>query len=124
MSSVVLDGMATAFPSVPEQANLGLWSEQISNDNGTFTEPIVLTLTSEGNYSSSGFTFTFDKYNNIFATHINIHWYRISGEEIIDLGEENFYPDNAVYSCLKKVEFFNKVVITFYSINMPQIRLS
>ena len=121
--SVVLDGMATAFPSVPENANLGLWSEQISNDNGTFTEPIVLTLTSEGNYSSSGFTFTFDKYNNIFATHINIHWYRISGEEIIDLGEENFYPDNAVYSCLKKVEFFNKVVITFYSINMPQNRL-
>ena len=121
--SVVLDGTATAFPSVPEQSNLGLWSEQISNDNGTFTEPIVLTLTSEGNYSSSGFTFTFDKYNNIFATHINIHWYRISGEEIIDLGEENFYPDNAVYSCLKKVEFFNKVVITFYSINMPQNRL-
>ena len=121
--SVVLDGMATAFPSVPENANLGLWSEQISNDNGTFTEPIVLTLTSEGNYSSSGFTFTFDKYNNIFATRINIHWYRISGEEIIDLGEENFYPDNAVYSCLKKVEFFNKVVITFYSINMPQNRL-
>ena len=121
--SVVLDGTATAFPSVPENANLGLWSEQISNDNGTFTEPIVLTLTSEGNYSSSGFTFTFDKYNNIFATHINIHWYRISGEEIIDLGEENFYPDNAVYSCLKKVEFFNKVVITFYSINIPQNRL-
>ena len=119
----VLDGTATAFPSVPENANLGLWSEQISNDNGTFTEPIVLTLTSEGNYSSSGFTFTFDKYSNIFATHINIHWYRISGEEIIDLGEENFYPDNAVYSCLKKVEFFNKVVITFYSINMPQNRL-
>ena len=119
----VLDGTATAFPSVPENANLGLWSEQISNDNGTFTEPIVLTLTSEGNYSSSGFTFTFDKYNNIFATRINIHWYRISGEEIIDLGEENFYPDNAVYSCLKKVEFFNKVVITFYSINMPKNRL-
>lgn len=121
--SVVLDGTATALPSNPETANIGLWSEQISNDDGTFTEPIVLTLTSEGNYSSSGFTFTFDKYNNIFATHINIHWYRISGEEIIDLGEENFYPDNAVYSCLKKVEFFNKVVITFYSINMPQNRL-
>ena len=56
--SVVLDGTAQAFPSVPENANLGLWSEQISNDDGTFTEPIVLTLTSEGNYSSSGFTFT------------------------------------------------------------------
>ena len=49
----VLDGTATAFPSVPEQANLGLWSERITNNNGLFVdengnaEPIVLTLTSE-----------------------------------------------------------------------------
>ena len=44
----VLDGTASAFPSVPEQANLGLWSEQLSNDDGTFTEPIVLELQSVG----------------------------------------------------------------------------
>ena len=34
----VLDGTATAFPSVPEQANLGLWSERISNDSGFFVD--------------------------------------------------------------------------------------
>ena len=70
--SVVLDGTASAFPSVPEQANLGLWSERITNENGLFVdengneEPIILTLTSKGQYSSQGLTFTFDTYNQIY----------------------------------------------------------
>ena len=123
--SVVLDGTAQAFPSMPENANLGLWSEQISNDDGTFTEPIVLTLTSEGQYSSQGFTFTFDTYNQIYPTHINIKWYR-NGQLIVDDGKSmniDFYPDNAFYFCRNFVENYNKVVITFYSLNMPKNRL-
>ena len=122
----VLDGTATAFPSVPEQANLGLWSEQLSNVDGTFTEPIVLTLTSEGQYSSQGLTLTFDTYNQIYPTHINVKWYR-NGEIIKDKeGKEqniDFYPDNAFYFCRNQVENYNKVVITFYSLNMPKNRL-
>ena len=128
----VLDGTATAFPSVPEQANLGLWSERISNDSGFFVdengkkEPIVLTLTSEGQYSSQGLTFNFDTYNQIYPTHINVKWYR-NGEIIRDENEQpqdkNFYPDNAFYFCRNKVENYNKVVITFYSLNMPKNRL-
>lgn len=124
--SVVLDGTAQAFPSVPEQANLGLWSEQISNDDGTFTEPIVLTLTSEGQYSSQGFTFTFDTYNQIYPTLINIKWFRYADgtmEELSPDGGVNFYPDNAFYFCRNFVENYNKVVITFYSLNMPKNRL-
>jgi hypothetical protein len=117
--SVVLDGEASAFPSAPEDANLGWWSDQISGDDGVFVEPIVLTLTSNGRYSSSGFTFTFDKYNQIYPTHLNIHWYR--GSE--DLGQVDFYPDNAFYSCLNRVESFDKVVITFTALNMPKNRL-
>ena len=122
----VLDGTATAFPSVPEQANLGLWSEQISNDDGTFTEPIVLTLTSEGQYSSQGLTFTFDTYNQIYPTHINIKWFRYAEGTMTELspdGGVNFYPDNAFYFCRNQVENYNKVVITFYSLNMPKNRL-
>ena len=122
----VLDGTAQAFPSVPENANLGLWSEQISNDDGTFTEPIVLTLTSEGQYSSQGFTFTFDTYNQIYPTHINIKWFRYADgtmEELSPDGGVDFYPDNAFYFCRNFVENYNKVVITFYSLNMPKNRL-
>ena len=122
----VLDGTASAFPSMPENTNLGLWSEQISNDDGTFTEPIVLTLTSEGQYSSQGFTFTFDTYNNIYPTRINIKWFRYAGGTMTELspdGGVNFYPDNAFYFCRNQVKNYNKVVITFYSLNMPKNRL-
>lgn len=119
----VLDGTATAFPSVPEQANLGLWSEQISNDDGTFTEPIVLELESVGQYSSQGLTLTFDTYNGIFATRTGIKWLRITDEGIETLAEQEFTPDNAFYFCRNFVENYNKVVITFYSINMPKNRL-
>ena len=121
--SVVLDGTASAFPPMPENANLGLWSEQISNDDGTFTKPIVLELKSEGQYSSQGFTFTFDTYNNIFATRLSIKWIRITDEGITTLDEKEFTPDNAFYFCRNKVENYNKVVITFYSLNMPKNRL-
>lgn len=128
----VLDGTAQAFPSMPEQANLGLWSERISNDKGLFVdgegnaEPIVLTLTSEGQYSSQGLTFTFDTYNQIYPTHINIKWFRYAGGTMTELspdGGVNFYPDNAFYFCRNQVENYNKIVITFYSLNMPKNRL-
>ena len=121
--SVVLDGTAQAFPSVPEQVNLGLWSEQISNDDGTFTEPIVLELESVGQYSSQGLTLTFDTYNGIFATRVGIKWLRITDEGIITLDEKEYNPDNAFYFCRNFVENYNKVVITFYSLNMPKNRL-
>lgn len=119
----VLDGTAIAFPSVPENANLGLWSKRISNNDGTFTEPIVLTLTSEGQYSSQGFTFTFDTYNQIYATRLSIKWLRITDEGIETLDEKEFTPDNAFYFCRNHVSNYNKVVITFYSLNMPKNRL-
>jgi hypothetical protein len=119
----VLDGTAEAFPSVPKNANLGLWSEQISNDDGTFTEPIVLELESVGQYSSQGLTLTFDTYNGIYANRLNIKWLRITDEGITTLAEQEFTPDNASYFCRNKVENYNKVVITFYSLNMPKNRL-
>ena len=121
--SVVLDGTATAFPSLPENANLGLWSEQISNDDGTFTEPIVLELESVGQYSSQGLTLTFDTYNGIFATRLRIKWLRITDEGTTTLDEKEYTPDNAFYFCRNFVENYNKVVITFYSLNMPKNRL-
>lgn len=128
---VVLDGTATAFPSVPDQANLGLWSERISNDSGFFVnengkkEPIILTLTSDGQYSSQGLTFIFDTYNQIYPTHINIKWYR-NGQLIVDDGKSmniDFYPDNAYYFCRNKVNNYDKVVVEFHSLNMPKNRL-
>lgn len=121
--SVALDGTASAFPSVPENANLGLISNQLSDENGVFAEPITLTLSTDKLYSSIGLTLTFDTYNYIYANHINIKWIRSTTESIETLADENFYPDTAFYFCNKPVDAYNKIVITFYSINMPYNRL-
>ena len=119
----VLDGTAEAFPSVPENANLGLISNQLSDENGTFAEPITLTLSTDKLYSSIGLTFTFDTYNDIYANRINVKWIRSTTEGIETLVDEIFYPDTAFYFCNKPVDAYNKIVITFYSINMPYNRL-
>lgn len=121
--SVILDGKATAFPSDPENSNIGLWSEQISDTNGVFANPIVLELKSEGQYSSQGLSLTFDTYNNIFATKLSIKWFRvIDGSETL-LDEKEFVPDKASYFCQNKVDNCNKIIIIFYSLNMPENRL-
>lgn len=118
-----LDGTALPVPSDVRSANVGMWSEQISGEQGEFANPIVLTMESDGNYTSAGLTLTFDKQNSIFPTNINIHWYRVSGEETTDLGEKNFSPNDSVYFCENRVEAYNKIVITFYTLNMPKNRL-
>lgn len=123
LNLMVLDGGGQPFPNSPENENMGIWSKQISNDDGTFTEPIILTLSSVGQYSSQGFTFTFDTYNNVYPRSINIHWWRVIDGVETDLGEKIFAPDSAFYFCQNQVKNFNKVVITFYSLNMPRNRL-
>lgn len=120
----VLDGTAVALPPDPMTANIGLWSEQLSNDDGTFEIPITVTLTSEGQYSSQGFTFTFDKFNEIYPTKLTIQWFRVTSEGIEDLsGAQEFFPDSGVYFCRNQIENFNKIVIKFYKLNMPYNRL-
>ena len=121
--SVVLDGTASAFPSVSENANLGLWSKQISQEDGSFQRPIVLELESAGQYTSQGLMLTFDTDNGIFANRLSIKWLRITDEGITPLSEIEFSPDSASFYCKNFVENYNKIVITFYSINMPQNRL-
>lgn len=117
--SVLLDSSASAFPAYPSAENMGLWSGQISGEDGSFLTPIVLTLESSGQYSSQGITFTFDTFNSIFCNELNIKWYR-NGELIEDA---DFQPNSAFYFCRKKVENYDKLVITFSKLNMPYNRL-
>ncbi len=117
--SVPLDGNSEVFPSDTSDARLGLWSNSISGSDGWFETPVVLSLTASGQYSSQGITLTFDMYNDIFATDINIKWYR-AGTVLSDM---DFTPDRAAYFCRNFVENYDKVEITFRAINMPGNRL-
>ena len=49
--SVLLDGETELLPQNYDGLNIGLVSENISETDGTFTEPIVLTLERQGQYT-------------------------------------------------------------------------
>lgn len=115
----LLDEASAPFPDDAESAKLGLWSKQLADESGNFTTPIVLELTANDLYTSVGISLEFDTFNNIFANNVNIKWYR--NEEL--LSDMDFAPDAALYVCFNKVEYYNKVVITFYSLNVPLNRL-
>ena len=115
----LLNGKSIALPEDLQGENTGLWSVQLSDINGIFADPIVLEYVADGQYKSQGFSFTFDEDNNIYCNHLKIEWYR-SNEQI---DAQDFYPDNAFYFCQKRVDNFDKVIIRFYSLNLPHNRL-
>lgn len=118
--STVLDGNSGLFPSdILEKQRLGFWSDTISDDMGNFSNPIEITFVANEKYISSGITLCFNKKDNIYCNNLNIKWYN---DDLL-IADENFQPDNYLYSCVNHVEYYNKVVITFYSINMPKNRL-
>ncbi len=114
-----LDGSAELFPDAPEDESMGLWSDQLSGDNGVFATAIQLTLTAAGQYTSQGFTFTFDTHNNIYPRDAYVAWYR-NGQTI---DSADFSITSAFFFFQRKVENFDKVVFEFYNLNMPKNRL-
>lgn len=120
----LLDGSGTPFPESPENEDMGYWSRQASFDAKNTLHPyIVFTLTSEGQYTSQGLTFTFDTAANVFPTQLNIKWYRDTSAGLELLADVEFKPDNAVYFCKQYVENYNRIVITFKYLNMAHARL-
>ena len=120
---VALDNSTVPIPQNAEKENIGFWSNEISNEEGRFERYIVLTLTSKDLYSSQGLTFTFDVDKQIYSTTMKIFWYRVTEEGEEKLAEGVFLPDSAKFVCDKYVENYNKIVIEFYTINMPHNRL-
>lgn len=117
--STSLDGSCLLVSGSRKKENVGWWSNQISDDDGTFEYPIVMTATAQALYSSIGITLIFDEENNLYANDINIKWYK--DDEL--LSDKYFTPDSANYFCANRVDYYNKIVVTFYQINMPKNRL-
>lgn len=110
-----LDGSFKVFPDNPENTTWGFWSNSISGADGTFTVPIVLTLSFVNLHESIGLSFEFNPYDNSYPNNLNIKWYQ--GDTL--LYDVDFIPDNWRYSCMQKVVNYNKIVMTFKSMNKP-----
>lgn len=97
------------FPNHPENVTWGLFSKQISKENGVFERPVVLMLVLSALYSSVGLTMEFDPYGPTWCCDLEIQWWR-SGDVI---NTQAFQPDGWQYSCLAEVHNFDMVTITF-----------
>ena len=118
LNSMILDGGAEFLPE-NAIADIGFISDRMSGENGDFETPIVIDLTADETFTSSGITIVFDEAKNIYASHLNIKWY--NGQTI--LADADFAPTSANYFCNKKVEFYNRIVISFLALNAPFNRL-
>lgn len=119
LNQFLLDGSQRVLPDDLTGIPIGLWSNQLSGDDGSFATPLTLTMTATGLFSSQGITLTFDPDVGVYATAVNIKWY--NGSTL--LCDEDFTPDSAVYFCSRKVDNYSKVVLTFTAINFPLCRL-
>lgn len=118
LNSMILDGGANFLPD-QGLADISFISDEMSDEEGNFQTPIVWEFISNDTFASIGLSFLFDELKNIFATHVNIKWY--NGSTLLE--DADFYPTSARYFCNKTVRFFNRISVTFYSLNVPFNRL-
>lgn len=97
------------FPDQPDGLTWGLFSRQMSGEDGTFATPITLVLTLSALYSSVGITLEFDPYGPTWCCDLQIQWWRAGAL----IQTQNFQPDSWQYFCNAEVRSFDMVTITF-----------
>jgi len=107
----VLDGKSE---NMGENIDVAWWSLGMSDENGEFETPPVMTIDFEQVHSSLGLTLTFSKY--AYCNSLKIQYYDSNNTL---LSEETFAPDNYEYFCEDVVDNYSKIIITFYSTNIP-----
>lgn len=114
--SVILDGSGISLPKEKNDVNLGIWSEQISGEDGYFENPIVLYLNSKEYYTSSGITLNF---GDIFPSLVNVKWLRDT--QIIS--DKTFEPNSSTYFFNNAVSHYNGLIFEFVKMSLPFNRL-
>lgn len=120
LNAGLLDGNALHLTPDDTKGKIAFRTSELADDDGVYETPPVLTFAASGLYTSQGITIQFDTAINRYARSLNIKWYKDG--ELLD--DKDFEPDSASYYCVNKVEEYNKLVITFYSVNMPRNRLT
>lgn len=93
---------------------VGYWSKAMSDSQGEFATPPVMTINFSQVHSSIGLTLTFSKY--AYCNNLKIQYYD-SVDSLIS--ENTYYPDDYEYFCEDTVANYKKIIITFYSTNIP-----
>lgn len=100
-----LDG---TFDKYYEQSTIAFWSTEISGDDGAFAAEPAITIAFDQQYSSMGISFVFDDAVGDYVSLLNIKWYQ--GDVL--KADQDFTPNAARYFCSKRVESYDKLIIT------------
>jgi len=109
----MLDGSRKLLPDTPRQ--MGWWSCEPSEADGTFSDPPVIRLTFPQPYTATGLTFRFWPSKEEWCSHIRVAWYR--GDGLID--QADAYPNAAEWVFFYPVENFDAVEICLLQTNSP-----
>lgn len=91
------------------------WSSALSDGDCSFAAPPALEITLPDQYSSLGLTLVFDQTVGNLCSEVNIKWYQQS----VLKADVDFYPDANTYFCQRRVEAYDRVVITFKKTWLP-----
>ena len=108
----VLDG--TSENMRDNITEVGYWSKEMSDANGELNQPPVMTINFTQVHTSIGLTLTFSKF--AYCNNLKIQYYDSNNTLI---SENSYYPDDYEYFCEGTVANYKKIIITFYSTNIP-----
>lgn len=108
----LLDG---SFDLFYDEGRYYFWSKELSDENGEFASEPVITVTFSQQYSSTGISLCFDDASGEYCSLINLKWYQ--GNTLKE--DVDFQPNNAQYFCSKRVESYDKIVLTLKKTVLP-----
>ncbi|QIB68622.1 hypothetical protein Ami103574_04495 [Aminipila butyrica] len=116
----VLDG-SYILPDERDNGQVGWWSGEMSEADGTFTNPQVLEFNFTSGQSSIGFTIVFDDKAYQYASDFSVEAY--DGDGVL-LGEDVVAGNNqTVYISDTPVDGYRKVKLTFLKTPIPYRRV-
>ena len=110
--SWTLDGSRELIPAAPDGF---WWSTEMSDGEGAFENPPVLTFTFPTPYPATGLTFTFWPSMNQWCNAVSVSWY--NGNAL--LAQVKACPDSARWTLKQAVEGFDSIRIELLSTNTP-----
>ena len=113
LNAWALDGSVVIQDGEP----VSFWSSALSDANGDFQTAPTITITLGNRYTSQGISFVFR--GDAWCNDLQIVWYQ--GNSVLDT--KTFHPDAMTYFCENPVVAYDKLVITFNSMSLPNRRL-
>jgi hypothetical protein len=119
----LLDGGYKFLPENTATVHVGMMSLAMSDNNGAFSVPPVLTVDFQQVHTTDGLALRFSQYTGDFISLLTIQYYDSSD---VLIREDTYSPTDWEFSTGQAVDEFKKIVITFRATNRPYryLRLS